>query len=60
MIEINEQELEKLKIKAEKWDTLGKKINKYYPYAAKTEEDLEFNGDLCDIGLEAAMAFGYL
>ncbi len=57
---INSKKLEVLKRKAEKWDALRKKIDKYYPYDEATGEDLESDGDLGDIGLEAAMAFGYL
>ena len=60
MIKLTDVEFIELKAKAEKWDALGKKIDKYYPYDEETGEDLESDGDLCDIGLDAAMAFGYL
>lgn len=44
---------QKYKEKADKWDKLESKIDAFYEY-----EDNE--GDLCDIGEVAAMAFGYL
>lgn len=43
------------KRKAEKWDSLGDKISKFYP-----EENEEAPGDLTDIGELAARAFGWL
>ncbi len=51
---ITRKELTDLREKAEKWDNLGKKIEKIYA------EDEETGGDLCDIGEAAAMAYGYL
>ena len=60
MVEIDEQELEKLRRKAESWDALRKKIDKFYPYDEETGEELESDGDLGDIGEVAAIAFGYL
>ena len=40
--------------KAEKWDKLDEEISKFY------SEDEEEQGNLLDIGLAAARAFGYL
>lgn len=45
--------LRELKAKADKWDSLEAEITKIY-------EGPEDEGDLCDIGEKAAMAFGFL
>ena len=51
-------QIKEWKLKAEKWDKLGDEIAKYYE--GENNEDPEMEGDLCDIGEAAAMAFGWL
>jgi len=51
------KEILSMKATSKKWGKLAEDIGKYY--AEKDEEDLE-DGNLCDIGKTAAMAFGYL
>jgi len=55
MITLTTEEYNKLKRKAQKWDELSKKIEKFYP-----EDESEVVGDLCDIGEVAVSAFGFL
>lgn len=57
-MEISQEEYNELKTKADKWDSLDDQISKFYLDDEDNEE--EFEGDLCDIGEIAAMAFGYL
>ncbi|MBD3194681.1 MAG: hypothetical protein GF317_06485 [Candidatus Lokiarchaeota archaeon] len=59
---ISEKELKNLQKKAKKWDKLADKISKYYcnSEGEYDEENPESKGDLGDIGLDAAMAFGWL
>jgi hypothetical protein len=52
------EQIEQWKAKAEKWDALAARIEKYY--VNEDGEESEEGGDLCDIGEEAAMAFGWL
>lgn len=56
------EQINEWKAKAEKWDKLGNEIAKYYESEDDEGNDLppEKEGDLCDIGLEAAKAFGWL
>ena len=58
------KEIEQIKIKADKWDALDKKIGEFY-----TDSDGKVcmegqkpvnTGDLCDIGEIAATEFGWL
>ncbi len=62
-IEIEEKELEQLKLKAKKWDNLGDEISKCY---CNSDGDYdEYNpiiegADLLTIGEMAATAFGWL
>lgn len=51
-----DKQIAEWKKKAEKWDTLGEKISKFYPEDSEGHE----GGDLCDIGEVAAMAYGWL
>jgi len=46
--------------KAERWDKLNEKIGKYYQEEQDEDYNDEFEGNLCDIGETAALAFGYL
>lgn len=48
------------KDKADKWDALDKKIGSYYIIDEEDESNFEENGNLLDIGEDAARAFGYL
>lgn len=48
------------KEKAEKWDQLEKKIEKFYMDDNGNELSDDEGGDLGDIGEAAAMAFGFL
>jgi hypothetical protein len=50
--------IEQWKAKAEKWDALAARIEKYY--VNENGEEAEEGGDLCDIGEVAAHAFGWL
>lgn len=43
--------------KADKWDSLDKKISAFYP---DHEDEAETVGDLTDIGEVASLAFGYM
>jgi hypothetical protein len=54
-----EEQQTSIKEKADKWDALEKKISKYY-FDENGDENPEVEGDLGDIGLDAASAFGYL
>jgi hypothetical protein len=62
MTTIDDKELEILKRKAEKWDNLGKEIDKFYVnvHGEYDEDNSEREGDLGDIGEVAAMAYGWL
>lgn len=52
-----EEELKKMKTKADAWDALDKKIGALY----EDEDDNENEeADLLDVGELAAIAFGYL
>jgi len=44
--------------KAENWDKLDAEIGVFYEN--EDDEDFEDDGNLCDIGEAAAIAFGYL
>jgi len=62
-MQYTEQQINEWKTKAEKWDALEQRIAKYYPdeddYKELNDtEDAE--GDLCDIGEIAAIAFGFM
>jgi hypothetical protein len=52
------KEIEEWKKKAEKWDKLGEKIAKYYE--GENGEEPEEAGDLCDIGEQACIAYGWM
>lgn len=54
------EEVEKLSVKAKKWDALDDKISKFYFNDEGEEIEDSEGGDLCDIGEVAARAFGYL
>lgn len=62
MIQITSKELEDIQKKAEKWDKLGDKIARYYETEDEDGNEIaaEKQGDLCDIGLAAAAAYGWL
>jgi len=62
MEEINKEELDALKKKAEKWDKLGEKISKYYcdKDGEYSETNPESEGDLTDMGYDVASAFGWM
>ena len=56
-------EISKYKKKSEKWDKLGKEIEKYYESDDEDNDDDEYDreeGNLLDIGEAAASAYGYL
>lgn len=55
-------DIEILKIKAEKWDKLGKEISKYYLNKDGEYDEInpENNGHLGSIGEVSATAFGWL
>lgn len=56
-------EINKYKKKSEKWDKLGKEIEKYYESDDEENDDDEYDieeGSLLDIGEAAASAYGYL
>lgn len=56
-----DKQIQEWKVKAEKWDALQKKIDKYYFDADGNElPEGEEGGDLIDIGEAAARAFGYM
>lgn len=57
-MEYTKDEIEVWKQKAEKWDKLEIEIAKYYE--GENNEPPEKDGDLTDIGEQAAMAFGWL
>lgn len=61
-MEYSKEEIEKLKIKADKWDALGKEIAKCYcnSEGEYDEENPEIDGDLVTIGEMSASAFGWL
>lgn len=61
-VTINKKEYEEIKSKSEKWDALGKQIEKFYcdESGEYSEDSPENNGDLADIGEAAAMAYGWL
>ena len=52
-----EEEIEQMRIKAEKWDVLEAKIAKFYE---DENGEVEDEGDLISIGEVAASAFGFL
>lgn len=54
---ISQKQIDEWKKKAEKWDALGDKIAKYYE---DDEGNIEKEGDLINIGEDAAHAFGFL
>jgi hypothetical protein len=56
------EQIQEWKKKAEKWDALAGKIDKFYTNeeGEYDEENPENKGDLTDIGEAAASAFGYL
>lgn len=55
-----EKEIKLLKIKADKWDALDKKIASYYADDNGDELSDEDGGNLLDIGEAAAHAFGFI
>jgi hypothetical protein len=54
------EQIKEWKLKAEKWDKLEKKIEKYYVDENGDPLPDDEGGDLGDIGEAAAMAFGFL
>lgn len=58
-MQYTEEQIQQWKRKAEKWDELDEKIGRFYDGEEDNEEE-GIEGDLCDIGEVAAMAFGYL
>ena len=52
-----EEEIEQMRIKAEKWDVLEAKIAKFYE---DENGEVEDEGDLISIGEVAASAFGFI
>jgi len=56
------QQIADWKKKAEKWEALGKEIEKFYcnSEGEYDEENPEEQGDLCTIGEVAACAYGWL
>lgn len=65
MIQISQEEYEKLKRKAQKWDDLGAKIARCYPPEPGDEiegDDTDYieDADLLTIGEIAASAYGWL
>ncbi len=61
-VTMTKEEAATLKSKAEKWDKLENEISEFYTDAdgEYSEENPKRQGDLCDIGELAAMAFGWL
>lgn len=59
---VSQEQIADWKKKAEKWDALGKEIEKFYCNSDGDydEENPEEQGDLCTIGEVAAVAFGWL
>jgi len=56
------EQIEGFKHKAEKWDKLEEQISKFYADedGEYSEDEPEQDGDLCDIGELAAIAFGFM
>lgn len=60
-MEYTKEEIETMKIKADKWDALGKEIAKCYCNSeGEFSEYPEIDGDLGTIGEMSASAFGWL
>lgn len=57
-MDYTKEQIEQWKAKAEKWDALAARIEKFY--VNEEGEEAEEGGDLCDIGEVAAHAFGWL
>lgn len=55
-----ENEIKEWKIKADKWDALKEKIDKFYFDNGGEELEDEDGGNLVDIGEAAAIAFGFM
>lgn len=61
-MEYTKEQIEQMRIKADKWDALGTEIAKFYlnTDGEYDKDNPEKEGDLTDIGECAAAAFGWL